>query len=431
MILLKKSYFFTSLLLLPAFIFFFEKLRNVPVLSLLALPTRPMKPIIPWGKINWNITLKRSVTVILLLSLALSFFVSSAGFEQDFKNLRDTKKGKPSKRHTGVALTSNRKSSQPVVALADDPKTLVALHDTLLYRLGTEKDTLLRSFLTLSTFLPTDERQEERKEVIEEIEAHISARVFDRATGGDSSMIFKLRKLVEAEPFTSEDIPKWALRLVTERDNSFGKIGFIYGDFRSSDAGEAGKFQDRYGAFKLNGEDLKLFSSAFIYSDIIRLVKSDSRKMSWLISIIIILTLVLTLRKWKLILISVLCLAGGALWTVGIMGLLDVKLGPFNLIVVPTILGVSVDSIIHLLLAYRRYGKERISELFSTTGSLVMASVITTLAGYAGMLIVTHQGIQSIGKLAITGFIACLIIAMLATPWLCKMLKVEVTESNE
>jgi predicted RND superfamily exporter protein len=199
-------------------------------------------------------------------------------------------------------------------------------------------------------------------------------------------MISTLRNMVDVEPFTAEDIPAWALRLVQERDGTYGKIAFIYGNYRSSDALEAAKFQDRYGQFHLKGEDVKLYSSSFILSDIIRLVKEDSNKMAWLISIIIVLTLALTLRSWKLIVIAVIGLACGAVWTVGLMGLTQTKLGPFNLIVIPTMLGVSIDSIIHLTLAFRRYGAANLKDLFSVTATLVTASVATTLAGYAGMM---------------------------------------------
>ncbi|MFC1586258.1 MMPL family transporter [Fibrobacterota bacterium] len=417
----------SAMLVLPAFIFLFEKWKSVKALSWLALPTRTPRPLLPSfiNIIDWKKSLNRGTAGIAVITVILACFIPRADFEHDFRNLRDTRKGPESKRHTGVAVQSNRKSSQPIVALALHPETMNALHDTLLYRLTVEKDTLLRSFLTLTTFLPPEEKQEERMEVIEEIGDLINARVFDRSKGNDSAMIAKLRDMVDIEPFTAEGLPPWALRLVQERDGTYGRIAFIYGSYRSSDAREAGKFQDRYGRFRLNDEDIQLYSSSFIYSDIIRLVKQDSRKMAWLISIIIIITLSLTLRSWKLIFIAVAGLACGAVWTVGFMGLSSAKLGPFNLIVIPTILGVSIDSIIHLTMAYRRYGPGKLHELFSVTATLVTASVVTTLAGYAGMMFTTHQGIESIGTMAIIGFTSCLITALVITPWLSWRLKAE------
>ncbi len=420
----------SAILLLPPLVFLFERTGNIPVFSwFLRLPATPSRQLIPKFLLiqNWGRSLTIATIIITVGSFVMIFFATRAGFEYDFKNLRDTGNKLESKRHTGVAISSSRRSSQPVVALAKNPETMVALHDTLLYRLTVEKDTLLRSFLTLTTFVPPAGKQDNRMEVIEEIGDIVGYRVFDRSTGSDSIMIQKLRDMSDVEAFTAEDIPKWALHLVQERDGSYGRIAFIYGSFMSSNAIEAGKFQNRYGAFHLNGEDISLYSSSFIYSDIIRLVEKDSRLMAWLISLIILLTLTLSLRDWKLILISAVGLGGGMLWTVGLMGLLDIKLGPFNLIVIPTILGVSVDSVIHLTIAYQRYGPGKLGELFSVTGSLVTASVITTLAGYAGMLFTSHMGIASIGKIAILGFSSCLVIALIITPWLSVKLKAEQT----
>ncbi|MBF0430040.1 MAG: MMPL family transporter [Fibrobacteria bacterium] len=417
----------SAMFLLPALVFLFQKGKGIPVLAWFSLPVHQPKSLLPsFLKVNdWHRVLKPGVVVVIVLVAFLTIFIPQADFEHDFRNLRDTRKSYDSKRHTGVAIQSKRKSSQPVVALAKDPKTLIALHDTLLHRLTVEKDPILRSFLTLTTFVPAEGDQEERVEVIEEIADLINARVFSRAQGEDSSMIHLLRNMTDIEAFTAEDIPPWALRLVQERDGSYGRIAFIYGGFKSSDALEAAKFQDRYGTFHLNGEDVVLYSSSFIYADIIRMVKQDSRKMAWLISLIIVLTLTLTLRSWKLILIAVLGLGAGAVAMVGLLGLTGAKLGPFNLIVIPTILGVSIDSIIHLTIAYRRYGEKKLNDLFLVTGSLVTASVVTTLAGYAGMLFTTHQGIETIGILAIIGFSACLATALFLTPWLSIKLKVK------
>ncbi len=417
----------TAFTFLPALVFLFQTLRKIPILGfILALPTKAPKfsmfSLIP--EKSWPSVLKKGAITIAVGSLILTIFIPQNEFEHDFKNLRDNRpKDKGSNRHVGVAIQSNRKSSQPIVALAQNPETMVQLHDTLLHRLAVEKDSLLRSFLTLSTFVPPESRQEDRMEIIEEIADEISARVFDKAEGKDSMMIAKLRDMTEVEPFGAEEIPPWALRLVQERDGSYGKIAFIYGSYNSSDSREAAKFQDRYGHFELNGEHLKMYSSSFIYADIIRLVKSDSLKMAWMISLIIALTLALTLRSVKLFIISILGLFLGIFWTVGWMGLLGLKLGPFNLIVIPSLLGVSVDSVIHLTLGYQHYKKENLAELFSVTGSLVSASVITTLAGYAGMLFTTHQGIGTIGQLAITGFFACLVVSLIITPWACLKLK--------
>jgi len=417
----------TSLTLLPALIAVLNKLEGIPVLKFLALPNRPQKTLWPqnWSPDKWNKVLHKSALVTLMLTLILTPFILKAEFEFDFKNLRDTHKKAESGRHIGVALqNTKRRSSQPVVVLAQSPRTLEILHDTLMQRLTIEKDSLLRSFLTLSTFVPSRPQQDARLSIIREIDTLVSARVFDRAEGSDKKMIDRLRSMVRVQPFGPLDIPKWALHLVQERDGSYGKIGFIYGNFNSSNALEAAAFQERYGKFHLNGEDVKLFSSSFIFAEIIQLVKKDSEIMGILIMAIITLTLALSLRNVRLLTVSLVTLSTGIIATMGLMGLFGIKLGPFNLILVPTVLGVSIDTIIHLSLAYQRYGKNNLKVLYQVTGSLVLASIITTIAGYIGMLFTSHLGVTSIGSLALISFCAFMVIGCILTPWLCIKLKV-------
>ncbi len=412
-----------AFLLIPVVIFALEKLEKIPILNLFRIPPKKEK-MLKVGLIQRF--LAPLSLALIIVSLGGAFFINKTEFEHDFSNLRDkTPKKKASNRHVSVALTSNRASSQPIVSLTSNVKTMELLHDTLLHRLTVDKDPILRSFLTMYTFVPPLDKQEDRFELIEEIGDLVSTRVFKRSKGEDSAMIVHLKDMTDIEVFDINDIPSWASRLLLERDGSVGNLGFIYGSFRSSDAKAAAEFQNKYGSFKLNGEKIKLFSSSFIYAEIIRLVKEDSLKMSWLILLIIILTLALTLRKVKLVLIVTIVFVVSILLIVGSMGLFNVKLGPFNLIVIPTLLGVSVDSVIHLLVSYQHYGKDNLDKVFGITGKLVFASVVTTLAGYCGMLFTTHQGIKTIGMLALLGFILCLLTTVILTPWLCQKLKVK------
>ena len=55
---------------------------------------------------------------------------------------------------TYVTRTNNRASSTPAAVMGSKAEQLDKLYDTLMVRMHTEKDTTLRSFLTLKTFVP-------------------------------------------------------------------------------------------------------------------------------------------------------------------------------------------------------------------------------------------------------------------------------------
>ncbi|MBW8888178.1 MAG: hypothetical protein JF616_10525, partial [Fibrobacteres bacterium] len=301
--------------LLPAFVFAWESLTSLPGLGWLALRS---PPVLRWpfkSKPDWRKVARWSAGAVLVGTAILGCFTYRLKFEYDFDRLRDTRK-EPDGLPVKAALGSNRTSSQPVVVMAQDSASMAALQDTLLQRLS-GRDPFLRSFLTLSTFDPPAAAQAERIVEIRHIGDLVAARVFDKAKGNDSAMITNLRELARTEPFGAADIPPWALNLLRERDGSYGKLGFVYGSYNSSNALEAGKFQDRYGHLTAAGKKLACYCSSFVFSDIVRMVKSDSiRVFIWMLAGLVVL-LALILRDRRLLLACGIQLVVGVIWIVG------------------------------------------------------------------------------------------------------------------
>ncbi len=371
---------------------------------------------------------RKAAFTAIILTIIFAFFAPYAQFENDFRNLRPKKKkvtentGKPKFKY-GDAMSSKRKSSQPAAVLGDSREDLDRLYDSLMVRKNIEKDPYLKSFLTLKTFVPEESEQEDRMELIEEIDELIGARAFSKVKGDDSSMVEKLRGMVDVEPFTEREIPNWAIDALKEKDGSVGAIGFIYGKYNSWDANDMQVFQEKYAHWNFGKKDLRVFSSAFITADVISAVKSDSFKMAIFISIVIVLTLSLSLRNVTMVFISITSLGLGALWTMGLMGLttLTIDLGKvciFNVIVIPTALGVGIDSTIHLLISFAKHSKDGIKHIMDTTGKMVIASSLTTVGGFAGVLFINHRGMRTIGELAVIGIAATLLTAITVTPYL-------------
>ena len=273
--------------------------------------------------------------------------------------------------------------------------------------------------------VPPQDSQEQRLEIIEEIRDLANARVFDRATGDDSVNIANLRKLSQVEKtFTAEDIPEWTLDFLREKDGSYGKIGFIYGDFPSWDAKALHAFQERYGHWNFDGENLRTFSSQFILSDVIESVKADSFKLAGAIIVVIILTLAISFRKPKLFITGSISFGMGFLITMGILGFLTHtldfgKISIYNVIVIPMTLGIGIDATIHFISAWTADKNLTLRGLLDTTGRNVMASSTTTIAGFVGFLFTTHRGLQGIGHLACIGIAIFLVTSIVFSMGFC------------
>ena len=414
----------TSVLVLPVF-----------VACMGGIPAAPQKSLLPdsWSEQRIFSFFKHAALIGFVLGAVALWFAPNVDFEHNLKNLRRVHKDKvipaaEQKISTKVTRATNRAvTSTPAAVMGSKAEQLDKLYDTLMIRLHDEKDPLLGSFLTLKSFVPPADSQEKRLEVIEEIRDLVEARVFDKAEGDDSANVSTLRKLAQVEkPFAAEDVPAWTLDLLREKDGSYGKIGFIYGDFPSWDAHALHRFQERYGNWNFDGERLRTFSSQFILSDVIESVKADSFNLASVIVLVIFLTLIVSFRKPSMFLAGGVSFGMGALLTLGLLGALTYffefgKISIYNVIVIPMTLGIGIDATIHFITSWCSKSNEGMTlrQLFDTTGRNVMASSLTTIAGFVGFLFTTHRGLQGIGHLACMGIFMFLVTSVIFSMYLC------------
>ncbi len=124
--------------------------------------------------------------------------------------------------------------------------------------------------------------------------------------------------------------------------------------------------------------------------------------------------LVLDFKSMRYALLAILPLSIGVLQTFGLLGLLDIPLNPANLIALPLILGIGVDYGVHIVHEFREHqGPYRMSP---ATGVAVLVDALTTLVGFGSLMIATHQGLQSLGRVLTLGVTCCLFTSLVMLP---------------
>jgi len=406
---------------LPAAVLLAERASKHPPARWLSPDPAP-----PWREFAvraWMSDLPRDLAIAAVIGAVCAVpFATRIGFEYDFARLQEAPN--PSQRTLPVqeALGTKLTSSQPVVVLVRNPAMLDRIHDTLLRRLTVDRDTLLAGFLTPRSFLPRLDSQEARLPQLRRIGAILEDPLFDRTSGADSRTVANLREMSKADTFRWADIPAWARNLLRERDGSSGKIGFIYDKITNSDSRDAERFERRYGRFAGMGDSVSCFSSSFVYADLVRVVRDDSLRMTKAMILVLCLLIVLVFRKWRPVLV---CFSGMAVtlaWMLGFLGMFDIRLNIFNLIVITTLQAALTDVVIYMVLAWERQGRTGIGQLYSGIGTLMTVAIGTTISGFAGMLFTSHPGIRSIGSFAVVGLVCCLAASLAVVPWLCSVL---------
>ena len=96
--------------------------------------------------------------------------------------------------------------------------------------------------------------------------------------------------------------------------------------------------------------------------------------------------------------------AGGIVVGVGI------ELNFANVVVLPLLFGIGIDSAIHLVLRWREDGRAGLGT--TSTARAVLYSSLTTAASFGTLTLTAHRGVASLGMLLLLG-LACTILASL------------------
>lgn len=122
-------------------------------------------------------------------------------------------------------------------------------------------------------------------------------------------------------------------------------------------------------------------------------------------------------------LLALLPLVLSFLWLFGLMDAFGWKLNFYNLVVLPTILGIGDDSGIHIVHRYLEEGKGSVRRVMHSTGEHISVSILTTMLGFGGLLFSIHPGIRSIGETAVLGIGLSMLAALFLLPSLLRLLE--------
>ena len=132
----------------------------------------------------------------------------------------------------------------------------------------------------------------------------------------------------------------------------------------------------------------------------------------------VVVVLLLEFRKLSLTFLALLPVGAGLVQMFGVMGLLGIPLNPANMIVLPLILGIGLDDGVHVVHDFRqRAGNYRVST--STTAAIVVTT-LTTMVGFGSLMLSSHQGLASLGRVLTIGVTCCLFSSLVLLPALLR-----------
>ncbi|HEX8873384.1 MAG TPA: MMPL family transporter [Nitrosospira sp.] len=134
----------------------------------------------------------------------------------------------------------------------------------------------------------------------------------------------------------------------------------------------------------------------------------------------IIVALLIVLRSFKYTLLVLIPLLLSSLFTAAFTVLLDVPFNFANIIALPLLLGLGIDSSLHMV--HRSIHNELVSEILihTSTARAIFYSALTALVDFASLMLSSHRGTASMGILLTVGLGFTLICTLVILPALLR-----------
>jgi hypothetical protein len=132
--------------------------------------------------------------------------------------------------------------------------------------------------------------------------------------------------------------------------------------------------------------------------------------------ILVFLILVIDLQSLTLALKTFLPLFTGLALTGALMAFFHVKLNFINIVMLPSIVGIMIGSCVYLSHHILDCTDGDTLRSVQETGSAIILSSLTSLAGYASLNIAHHAGIHSIATMVELGILTCTVCTLFMLP---------------
>ena len=225
-------------------------------------------------------------------------------------------------------------------------------------------------------------------------------------------------------PIAIEDVPEFLKKQFTSKSGELGGFITIFPAVGLSDGRKSIAFAEDVGTIVTeDGQVYHAGSPSVVAADMLRLMQSEAPYMVLATFLIVALLMWINFGRLRWALLALLPLLVGVLWMLLLMEVFGMRLNFYNLVVLPAVLGIGNDAGAHMVHRYREEGFGSIRAVLRSTGEHVTMGALTTMIGFAGLLLSFHPGLNTIGALAVVGIGTTLVAALLFLPALLQWLE--------
>jgi predicted RND superfamily exporter protein len=323
------------------------------------------------------------------------------GFETDMRKLKGDS---PASRLDDHVTEQLGQPLNPAIFLVDDVKQAAQVEDVIAeVKRKNGADSVFLRTTSLNDLVPHD---------LQRREAEISGiRTLLHGlpeSAREDARLKDFEQMVESKPYGLDSLPVEVRRRFEATDGK-GTFLLLFPSVSNYDTDDlkrwAAQIDQVVEGTKARGIDMSVLDSNRIAARIFALVRGDGPLILWSAAGVVFFVILLSLRSFKRALLvtgplflGMTCLAGG-------MYLFDVQLNFINAVVLPNLLAIAVDNSVHLFHRYEEEGPGSLGKVVRHTGLAAVVATLSNAAGYGALLVANHQGLRSIGQIALLGVV--------------------------
>lgn len=358
-------------------------------------------------------------SLLWIFSLFTVFSIAIApriGFEFNAKKIRaDSPEFREAKQKQ--KSTSANRLNYPAVILIENEEQAKAIEVAVKEKIKNTPNTLLQKVSSIYTLVPN--QQAEKLQELKQIEALLEDDTVRLVKGDKQEKLQRfLRELKRSHGVLAEQVPQELKDMFLGDASKPGTLLMVFAKpkIELDNGKNAIQFAEELRTIETPLGTFHPTSDAIVYADVLQTMFRDSKKILITSILSVMLFVWLEFRQWRKTLMVMASILTGLIWVFGVMWLLHLKLNLYNIVMIPAIMGMSIDNSIHLYHRYEELGKGSLSKVLSTTGVSALLASCTNASGFIGMVFCMHGGLRSMGNMALIGLATCLLSTLLYFP---------------
>ncbi len=308
--------------------------------------------------------------------------------------------------------------------LADKPEQVPALKAQILANDAADpQGRLIADIATIDELMPgSDAEQQKKLDVLDRIRDRLTPAVIHSLSDEERQRVEEIRPPDSLKIIRHEELPLLMRRRFTENNGAIGTVFYvkIKNEVSLSDGHNQLRIAKATDNVVLHdgtpsGTLVQTASRSTVFAEMIRSMARDGPLATAASFGAVVVVVVIATSNFRGAVAVILALVIGVIWTVGGAAHANLRLNYVNFIALPITFGIGCEYPFNIF-DRTRLLKGNISEAVKRSGGAVILCSYTTAIGYGSLMYSDFQALESFGKLAVSGEIACLFAAILFLP---------------